>query len=357
MSKIRIALLFGGVSSEHEISCLSCSTVMKNLNPQRYEIIPVGITKDGRWFHTPSDPQQVADGSWEKNPSNRKCVFSADRADHCLFVRQSNGMITPCPVDVVFPVLHGKNGEDGTVQGLLDLAGIPYVGCGVAASALCMDKALANTLFDAAGVPHCAWDCCTRMEAKDLDALEARLLTKLSYPIFVKPARAGSSVGITKAHDRAQLDQDVRTALLQDDKVVFEEFVDGQEVECAALGNDLVSATLPGEILAGSEFYTYDDKYKNGVSKTVIPAQLPMEKLEEVKALAIKAYKALGCTGLARCDFFVEKGTGRVLINEINTLPGFTSISMYPQLMEATGLPVPRLLDALVQLAFERAGV
>lgn len=357
MNKCRIALLFGGASSEHEISCLSCATVMKNLNPEKYQIISVGITRDGRWLHTPADPQQVADGSWEQHPGNRKCVLSPDRADHCIFIRQSNGMILPCPVDVAFPVLHGKNGEDGTIQGLLDLSGIPYVGCGVAASANCMDKAIANSLFDAAGVPHCKWDCCVRWEARDMDALEARLLERFSYPIFVKPASAGSSVGITKAHDRAQLDQAVKTALLEDDKVVFEEFIDGQEVECAVLGNQSVSATLPGEILAGDEFYTYDDKYKNGVSKTVYPARLPQEKLEEVRDLAVKAYLALGCTGLSRCDFFVEKGTGRVLINEINTLPGFTDISMYPQLMEASGLSVPRLLDALVQLAYERAGV
>ena len=254
---------------------------------------------------------------------------------------------------------HGKNGEDGTIQGLFELARIPYVGCGVLGSAVCMDKAVANTIMDAAGVPHCKWASAIRAELEGdhktlLDSIEQRL----GYPIFVKPANAGSSVGITKATDRAVLEQAVVTALKEDDKVVFEEFIDGQEVECAAIGNPddpaTVSTTRPGEILAGAEFYTYDDKYKNGVSQTVIPARLSEEKLDEVRTEARRAYLALGCAGLSRCDFFVERGTGRVLCNELNTLPGFTSISMYPKLMEHEGLSYAQLVDRLLQLALHR---
>ena len=240
--------------------------------------------------------------------------------------------------------MHGKNGEDGTIQGLFELARIPYVGCGVLGSAVCMDKAVANTIMDAAGVPHCKWASAIRAELEGdhktlLDSIEQRL----GYPIFVKPANAGSSVGITKATDRAVLEQAVVTALKEDDKVVFEEFIDAT-----------VSTTRPGEILAGAEFYTYDDKYKNGVSQTVIPAHLSEEKLDEVRTEARRAYLALGCAGLSRCDFFVERGTGRVLCNELNTLPGFTSISMYPKLMEHEGLSYAQLVDRLLQLALHR---
>ncbi len=283
-------------------------------------------------------------------------MVSPDRADHGLLLRGLSGQAIVLPVDVVIPVLHGKNGEDGTVQGLLELAGIPYVGCGVLASAVCMDKAVANTLLDAAGVPRCAWTWAGRAECADLDALEARVSQTLGYPIFVKPANAGSSVGISKAADQAGFQKAVATALAEDDKVVFERFVKGQEVECAVLGNGPAESTLPGEILASEEFYTYSDKYLLGTSRTLIPADLTPEKLLEVKDLAEKAYAALGCQGLARCDFFVETD-GTVLVNEINTMPGFTAISMYPKLMEAAGLPLPKLADRLVQLALQRAGV
>ena len=260
----------------------------------------------------------------------------------------------PLPVDVVFPALHGKNGEDGTVQGLLELAGLPYVGCGVLSSAVCMDKAVANTLLDAAGVPRCEWLWAGRAECADFEALRARVEGRLPYPIFVKPANAGSSVGISKAADAAQLKAAVATALAEDDKVVFERFVDGQEVECAVIGNDTVCATTPGEILVSAEFYTYDDKYVSGTSRTAIPAQLSETKQQEVRGWAEKAYRVLGCTGLARADFFVERSTGEVLCNELNTLPGFTAISMYPKLMEAAGTPLPRLLDRLITLAVQR---
>lgn len=349
------ALLFGGLSSEHEVSRVSAGTFVDNMSAERYTLYKVGITKDGRWLLTNADTKQMADGSWETLPDNRPCLISPDRQAHGLLVFQPDGTAETHRLDVVIPALHGLWGEDGTVQGLLELAGIPYVGCGVLASAACMDKAVANTLFEAAGIPHCPWMSFTRYELEtDLDQCCEKLEFKLNYPMFVKPANAGSSVGISKAMDRYGLRTAIEMALREDDKLVFEAFVDGQEVECAALGSNPALATRPGEILAGAEFYTYDDKYKNGVSQTVIPANLSEEKLDEVRTLAQKAYTAVGGEGLSRCDFFVEKGTGRVLINEINTFPGFTSISMYPKLMESVGLTVPELIDELILLALER---
>ena len=360
-SKLRVALFFGGVSSEHDVSCVSASAWLRALGQKpcadKYEVFPVGITKDGRWLACRPTPEAMADGSWEQGDCT-PCVLSPDRSDHGLLVHSANGYEL-LPVDVVAPILHGKNGEDGTIQGLLELAAIPYVGCGVLASAACMDKAVANTIMDAYHVPHCHWCSAVRAEAEtQRSALLTRVENRLPYPIFVKPANAGSSVGITKAHNREELNTAIDTALREDDKVVFEEFIDGQEVECAAIGNpdnpQEVRTTRPGEILTGAEFYTYDDKYKNGISKTVIPARLPDQKLDEVKTLAARAYLALGCAGLARCDFFVEHGTGRVLCNELNTLPGFTPISMYPKLMENEGYSFAALVDKLIGLALSK---
>ena len=353
--KMCIVLLFGGMSSEHEVSRVSVGNFVNNIDREKYEVLTVGITKEGRWLYTEASAAQMADGSWEELAGNMACVISPDRADHGMILFTPEGHVEKVHVDVVIPVLHGLWGEDGTVQGLLELAGIPYVGCGVLASAVCMDKGVANALFDANNIPHTKWLAANRWQIEsDLDGVCAGVEAKLGWPVFVKPANAGSSVGITKAHNQDELKKAIALALENDRKVVFEAFVDGQEVECAVIGSDPAVATRPGEILAGAEFYTYDDKYKNGVSQTVIPAHLPEEKLDEVKTYAALAYSALGCEGLARCDFFVEHGTGKVMINEINTFPGFTSISMYPKLMEHEGLPVPALIDHLIELALER---
>ena len=354
-NKMCVALLFGGMSSEHEVSCVSVGNFVRNIDRSKYEVLTVGITKEGRWLYTEATAEQMADGSWEELPGNMACVISPDRADHGMILFTPDGRVEKMHLDVVIPVLHGLWGEDGTVQGLLELAGIPYVGCGVLASAVCMDKAVANALFDANSIPHTKWLSATRWEIESApEGVCDGVIAKLGWPVFVKPANAGSSVGITKATNREQLKEAIQLALANDRKVVFEAFVDGHEVECAVIGSDPAVATRPGEILAGAEFYTYDDKYKNGVSQVVIPANLPEEKLDEVKTYAAMAYTALGCEGLARCDFFVEHGTGRVLINEINTLPGFTPISMYPKLMEHEGTPIPALIDHLIALALER---
>ena len=354
-NKMCVALLFGGMSSEHEVSCVSVGNFVRNIDRSKYEVLTVGITKEGRWLYTEATAEQMADGSWEELPGNMACVISPDRADHGMILFTPDGRVEKMHLDVVIPVLHGLWGEDGTVQGLLELAGIAYVGCGVLASSVCMDKAVANALFEANGVPHTKWVAANRWEIeKDLEGVCAGVEQKLGWPVFVKPANAGSSVGISKVSSQEELKAAIALALENDRKVVFEAFVDGQEVECAVIGSDPAVATRPGEILAGAEFYTYDDKYKNGVSQTVIPAHLPEAKLDEVKTYAAMAYTALNCEGLARCDFFVEKNTGRVLINEINTFPGFTPISMYPKLMEHEGIPVPALMDRLIALALER---
>ena len=354
--RLTVALLFGGLSSEHEVSRVSAGTFADNMSPERYEVLKIGITKDGRWLYTEATSAQMADGSWETLPGNRRCLISPDRGDHGVLLFDAGGRAECRRLDAAIPALHGLWGEDGTIQGLFKLAGIPFVGCDVLASAVCMDKAVACALFAQAGVPHCPWAAYTQCELEqDLDGVCDRLEYTLGYPMFVKPANAGSSVGITRASDRYTLRTAIELALREDSKLVFEAAVDGQEVECAVLGSDPALATHPGEILAGAEFYTYDDKYKNGVSQVVIPARLSEEKLDEVRDLAQKAYTAVGCEGLARCDFFVERGTGRVLINEINTLPGFTPISMYPKLMEHAGLPLSDLIDELIALALERA--
>ena len=355
--QLKVAVFFGGVSSEHEVSCVSASTVRSGLEQAGCQVTAVGITKQGDWYYFPGSAEAMADGSWEKDPACVPCVLSTSRSKKGLWLLGETPRFIP--LDAAVPAMHGRNGEDGTIQGLFEMARIPYVGCGVLGSAVCMDKAVANALMDAAGVPHCKWVAATRADLTlngpvVLDNVQA----KLGYPIFVKPANAGSSVGISKAADRAALEKAVEIALREDDKVVFEQFIDAQEVECAAIGNPddpaSVMTTRPGEILAGAEFYTYDDKYKNGVSQTVIPAHLSEEKLDEVRAEARKAYLALGCSGLSRCDFFVERGTGRVLCNELNTLPGFTSISMYPKLMEHEGYSYSALVDTLLQLAVHR---
>ncbi len=353
MSKQNAVLLFGGVSSEHEISRLSAACWAASLDKNRYTLHCVGITKQGRWLLFRGDASAIADGSWEQGDVT-PCVLSPDRSHHGLLVLGQSAELVP--VDVVLPILHGKNGEDGTIQGLLELSGIPYVGCGVLASAVCMDKAVANTLLDAAGIARCEWDWAWAEDARrNFDSLCPRLEQKLGWPIFVKPANAGSSVGISKASNPQQLRNAIDIAAKEDRKIVFERFVQGQEVECAVIGNRVVSSTLPGEILASQDFYTYDDKYVSGTSRTQIPANLPQAALEQVQKYAVEAYKALGCEGLTRADFFVEKGTGAILCNELNTLPGFTSISMYPQLMADAGTPLPRLLDRLIELAMERA--
>lgn len=281
--------------------------------------------------------------------------ITPDRTNHGLAANH-DGRLDIIKLDAVFPVLHGKDGEDGTIQGLLQLAGIPYVGAGVLSSAICMDKSTANLVFDAMALPHTPWLAVNRDEMDDFEQILGNITQKMAFPLFVKPAEAGSSIGVTKVDNAEDLRTAMQIASAHGRKIIIEQAVFGQEVECAVLGNQSVYSTMPGEIQSCNEIYDYQAKYQSGdESKLFIPAHLSAEKQKEVQAMALRAYKALGCQGMARVDFFVEKDTGRVLLSEINTIPGFTSISMYPKLMEHEGICFTELVDKLIDCAMERA--
>ena len=348
-----VLVLFGGASSEHDVSTVSACSVLKHIPAEKYAIYMMGITKEGQWYLYEGDVDALPDDGWLTSGTRTPAFVSPDRGIHGITVLREGGYEN-IRIDIAFPVLHGKNGEDGTIQGLFQLAGIPFVGCDMTSSAVSMDKVFTNTVADANGVPQAAWDSITAYEfetgAKTLD----EVAEKLGYPIFVKPANAGSSVGITKAHDRAELEGAMELALQHDTRILFEEFIDGYEVECAVLGNDELETGVVGQILPANEFYDYDAKYANAASLLRIPAEVSEEKRNEVAEAAKHVFKALGGTGFSRVDFFVEKETGRVLFNEINTIPGFTSISMYPKMMEAAGVPYGELCDRLLQLAEEK---
>lgn len=354
MDKKRVAVLFGGASSEHEVSLLSASSVVRNIPKDKYDVVTVGITKDGRWYYYAGSMDKLPDGQWEKDESLVPAVLSPDTYCHGLLLLKEGGAET-IRLDAVFPVLHGKNGEDGTVQGLLQMAGIPFVGCDSVSSGICMDKVLTNTIADSAEIPQAKWlGVNTYDYARRKDEILTRAQEYLGFPIFVKPANAGSSVGVSKAKNRKELDEGILTAFVHDRKVVLEEAVDGIEVECAVLGNEEPIASIPGEIVPCNDFYDFDAKYLAGTSELHIPARLPEGKLKEVQAEACHAYVALGCSGLARVDFFIRRSDGKVMLNEPNTIPGFTSISMYPKLFEASGIPYEELLDRLITLAIQR---
>lgn len=340
-----VCILFGGVSNEHEVSLRSAATILQNIPRGKYAVEMIGITKDGRWLRYSGPVDDIRSGAWVASPANIPAVLSPDRSHHGLLLL--DGAARVLPVDAVFPVLHGKNGEDGTVQGLLELAGIPYVGCGVCASAVCMDKAVAHVLLEAAGIPKTTLEVVRPADLRDLPALEARLSARLDYPLFVKPANAGSSVGVTKVMDAGGLEAALRTAFLHDGKAVAERAMTGQEVECAVMGGDEpVASDVIGEIAPPGGVYDYDSKYLNDSAGLYIPARVTPEAAARVRELAVKAYRVLGCRGLARVDFFAEKD--RVVLNEVNTIPGFTSISMYPKLFEASGVDIGTTVDRLI---------
>ena len=356
--KTNIAVFFGCRSVEHEVSIISAVQAMRAINREKYDVTPIYVTKNGEMY---TGENLFTIENYRDLPALLKA------AEPVTFIKQggsvfmkylNSGLFSKkkdVQVDLAFPVVHGTNCEDGTMAGYFEFLGLPYISCDILSAAVGMDKAVFKEVLKSAGLP--VLGCVTfrsREYMTDKAAVTAEITEKIGFPLIIKPVNLGSSVGITKATNREQLKEAIQLALANDRKVVFEAFVDGHEVECAVIGSDPAVATRPGEILAGAEFYTYDDKYKNGVSQTVIPAHLPEEKLDEVKTYAAMAYTALNCEGLARCDFFVEKNTGRVLINEINTFPGFTAISMYPKLMEHEGLPVPQLIDRLIALAVER---
>ena len=353
MNQTRVAVIFGGVSSEHEISRLSAASVIRNLSAEKYELSLIGITKKGEWLLFGGDPEKIPDGSWEQDPANRRCMISPDASRRGITV--SDGSFVP--VDVIFPVLHGKNGEDGTIQGLFELSRIPYVGCGVLASSVCMDKAVTNLLLEQFGIPQAKFIWCyTDDYLENPESIEHEIGQKLGFPVFVKPANAGSSVGISKVKKAEDLRAAMLLAAKEDGKLVIEEGIDGREVECAVLGNSRPVASVPGEILPANEFYDYEAKYYDDNSKLCIPAQLDEATTEKLRTTAVRAFRLLGCSGLSRVDFFVRRSDNAVLLNELNTLPGFTAISMYPKLFGAAGIEYGELLDRLISLALEKHG-
>lgn len=347
--KKHVLVLFGGRSSEHEVSCVSATTVISNMNTEKYEIYAVGITKDGRWLLTES-VEEIKDGSWVN--SKKQAMLSPDTVEKALYIME-NGNFTKVAVDVAFPVLHGLNGEDGTVQGLFELAGIPYVGCGVLASAVSMDKLYTKVIVDTLGICQAAYVAVRKEEIGD-EAVYETIEKKLGYPVFIKPSNAGSSRGVSKAANREELIAGLLEAANHDRKILVEETIHGRELECAVLGDGDVDASGIGEVLAAAEFYDYEAKYHNAESKTVISPKLPEGKEDEIREAAVKIFKAVDGQGLSRVDFFLEKETNRVVFNEINTLPGFTSISMYPMLWGAKGIDKPELIEKLIGLAHVR---
>lgn len=349
----KICVIFGGQSPEHEISRKSVTSVLNNLNKEKYEITVIGITKNGAWYLYTGDYANIIGGEWENDTQNKKkAIISPDAEEKCILVFENDNTVSRIYPDVIFPVLHGEYGEDGTVQGLFELSGIKYVGMGVLASANGMDKIYSKMVFASAGIPQADWVVVRRGE--DIEEKMNEIEAKLGYPCFVKPACTGSSVGVGKAHDRAELKDAINNAAQFDRKILVEENIDGHEVETAVLGNFDAEASTVGEIMPTVEFYDFDAKYNDNSTKLQIPADLPAETIEKIREYAKRGFKALDGQGLSRVDFFVKNSDGSVVLNEINTLPGFTNISMYPKLWNAVGLGYSELLDKLIELAEER---
>jgi D-alanine-D-alanine ligase len=385
MEKLRVGILFGGRSGEHEVSLLSAASVLKAIDKEKYDVVPIGITKDGRWL-TAEHAENLLQGKLMLEPRTLRAGDPETTSSAAVLARGESVVVPPEPmrrqsglvpfqsdgatlrrasdrainVDVIFPVLHGTFGEDGTIQGLLELADIPYVGAGVLGSAAGMDKDIMKSLFLAAGIPivkhvtilRSAWE-------NDPKQVQKRVESKLIYPVFVKPANLGSSVGISKAHNRKELGPAIQEAAKFDRKIVIEQGVGGKkekarEIECSVLGNDEPAASVPGEIVPGKEFYDYTAKYVDEGSQLIIPAKLTKAQTKRVQDLAIAAFKAVDCSGLARVDFLMDPKTAKIFLNEINTMPGFTAISMYPKLWAASGLAYADLIDQLIQLGIER---
>jgi D-alanine-D-alanine ligase len=367
VKKLRVGVIYGGRSGEHEVSLASAAAVFRNLDPDGYDGVPIRIEKDGRWTLPATPPALISAAdvihagaaavSLEADPAREAHMMAHPGGDTLMTIdRGHENAVSGLSLDVVFPVLHGPYGEDGTVQGLLELANIPYVGAGVLASAVGMDKAVMKLVFAAKGLPICDYEVVMKREWQhDERGILQRVVNRLGFPVFVKPANLGSSVGISKAKHVAELRTAISFAAQFDRKVVIEAAVpQAREIEVAVLGNDNPEASVPGEIIPSREFYDYEAKYLDGASRDVIPAVLPGTLSEDTRALAVAAFKAVDCAGMARVDFLLAGDSGTLYLNEVNTIPGFTTISMYSKLWAATGLAYPALLDRLITLAIER---
>ncbi|MDP2208165.1 MAG: D-alanine--D-alanine ligase family protein [Bacteroidota bacterium] len=351
--KLKIGVLFGGRSAEHEVSLVSATSVINALDKKKYDVVPIGITLDGRWISS-SDTLEVLKSRKKINQQPQKILLPDPNLQGIVEIFSK--INSKENIDVVLPVLHGTFGEDGTVQGLLELANIPYVGAGVLASSVAMDKIVARRLYKAAGIPVIPdiWFLWKEFQVNKKYFL-SQVASELGFPCFVKPANMGSSVGITKAHNSSELEGAVVLAANYDRKILVEKAVpNAREIEVSLLGNDNPIVSVPGEIISSNEFYDYDAKYVDGKSTSEIPANIPKRIADKIKEYALRGYKAIDCSGMARADFLVGRDSNKIYLNELNTIPGFTSISMYPKLLEASGIPYPKLLDMLIKVAIER---
>jgi D-alanine-D-alanine ligase len=348
-----VAVIFGGVSAEHDVSIMSAVNVIGGLSRAKFNIVPIYVTRDGRWMLYDGDPSDLKNA--KLSTLDAQALLSCDTKLGPV-IRAAGGKIRNIAVDIAFPLIHGKNGEDGTIQGLCELSGLPYVGSGVLASALCMDKVMTRKIVSLLGIDQTKYVSFGRKEAEDQSKLFRSLKGKLGLPFFLKPANTGSSIGISKVMDKEQFTEALKLAFKYDGKLIAERSVFGRELECAILGNDEPKASPVGEILLEGEFYSYNAKYdKNGAETTVKP-DLPEGVSEEIQRASLEIYKACGCSGLARADFFLEKDTDRIFFNEINTIPGFSSTSMYHKLWEESGMTINELCEKLIALGLERSG-
>ncbi len=357
IKKIRVGIIFGGRSGEHEVSFCSASSIIKAINKDKYAVVPIGITKGGRWI-SPQDSELALQSG--KIEGKNTVILLNDSFSKSLVCIDNNQKLDKSSalekLDVIFPVLHGPYGEDGTVQGLLELANISYVGAGVAASAISMDKDFMRMVFQQKGLPILKWMTIKRKEwQENKEKILSLVQNGFEYPLFVKPANLGSSVGITKVHKKEELEKAIDLASSYDRKILIEEGLEEvREIECGVLGNDEPQASVVGEVKPAGEFYDYDSKYTEEGTQLIIPADLPDRVSQEIQRIALSAFKAVDAAGMARVDFFVSKKENKIYLNEINTIPGFTSSSMYPRLWEASGISYPELIDRLIQLALER---
>ncbi|MEG2295899.1 MAG: D-alanine--D-alanine ligase family protein [Oscillospiraceae bacterium] len=352
MNKKTVAVIFGGVSNEYFVSLRSAASVLENISKQRYNICMLGITQAGVWYEYTGDVANIVADTWLQSGNVTPAFIVPDRSIGG-YIRLENQQAQRVSIDIAFPVMHGKNAEDGTMQGLLELSGIAYVGCNVSASTLCMDKEYTHRVLDQAGIQTAKWLKLSKQDWQHSNDTESFVSSTLSYPVFVKPANAGSSVGVSKAMNYTQLCTSLELAFIHDKKVIIEGALLGKEVECAVLGNENPKASSIGEIAPTHDIYDYEAKYINDTANLYIPARIPVDAAQKIKEIAILAYKTLGCSGLSRVDFFLCD-TGEIILNEINTMPGFTSISMYPKLFIHDGITYPDLIDALLTFALQK---
>lgn len=352
MKKINVALIFGGKSGEHEVSLSSAASIYTHINKEKYNVFTIGITKDGRWMYYEGNEENIKNGEWVNLANKNVEINLIPSGNKEIGLTFEDGRTEK--IDVLFPVLHGPYGEDGTIQGLFEISQIPYVGCGVLASSVGMDKLICKKVFSQIGLPQVEYTYTYKWifnnsKEEELNKIES----KLDYPIFVKPANLGSSVGISKACNRDELLKGIEEALKYDSRIVLEQGIDAREIEVSVLGNEEVKASIAGEIKPAKDFYDYEDKYINGASTYDIPAAISDEEMKKIRTMAVEAFKGIDGKGLSRVDFFIDRKSGGIFINEINTLPGFTNISMYPKMWEATGLGYSNLIDELINLAID----